>query len=54
MYAFFPFLQIRKMRLRENDVKKGSWDSQAVLFGYKEGLNSVYIGTTRDPWAEER
>ena len=24
MYAFFPFLQIRKMRLRENDVKKKS------------------------------
>ncbi len=40
--------------IRESDVKKGGFQSQSTQFNYKDGLNSVYIGTDRDPWASER
>ena len=28
--------------------------SQAEVFNYRDGIRDIYVGTTRDPWADER
>jgi hypothetical protein len=41
----------RSIDMRERDVASGM---QAFIFGYKNGIRDIYIGTYRDPWADER
>ena len=38
--------------MRECDVADGN--IQATAFFYKEGIRDIYIGSDRDPWANQR
>ena len=44
----------RSTDIRERDVVKGDWKSQSYIFAYENGIRPCYIGTERDPWADER
>ena len=45
----------RYIDIRESDVvANGGLSSQASVFGYKDGIRDIYIGTERDPWASTR
>ena len=45
----------KETNMKESNVRADlGFFSQAVAFNYKNGIREYYIGTERDPWAEER
>ena len=45
----------KSIDIRESDVISGAGiASQAFAFNYRNGIRDIYIGTSRDPWANTR
>ncbi len=44
----------KSIDIRLGDVVRGDCTSQASVFGYKDGIRDIYVGTSLDPWRAER